>query len=86
MPLLQVQSLYGWSTTTIDLLAAWGNIVYLPVSLIVAGLVDRIGLRATITTAAVMELICECCCVLLVTWLCFKLLPAVSERVRVCGA
>lgn len=53
----QVQSLYGWSTLNIDLLAAWGPIVYVPLCIFTAKFVDRIGLRASITVAATLTFI-----------------------------
>ena len=55
----QVQALYGWSTATVDLLAAWGPIIYCPVCLFTANVVERLGLRASITTAATLTLVGE---------------------------
>ena len=46
-----VQNLYGWSSSTVDILAAWGPIVYMPLCFVCPRLVERIGLRATITLA-----------------------------------
>lgn len=48
----QVQALYGWPTWSIDLLAAWGPILYVPLAVFTADVVDRLGLRASITVAA----------------------------------
>ena len=56
----QVQQLYGWSNATIDLLAAWGPIVYIVFAFCTPALVEGIGLRATITVAAVLTLLGSC--------------------------
>jgi hypothetical protein len=44
-----VKDLYGWSSATVDILAAWGPLIYLPASFFCPRLVERVGLRATIT-------------------------------------
>lgn len=49
-----VQQLYGWSPTSIDLLAAWGPFILMAVGIFTADLVERVGLRATITIAALL--------------------------------
>lgn len=46
------EDLYGWSSTDIKLLAAWGPIFCLPLVLFMQPLVDRLGLRNTVTVAA----------------------------------
>jgi cyanate permease len=52
----QVHTLYGWSTGTVDLLAAWGPIIYVPLAIFTADLVERLGLRASITLGATLSL------------------------------
>lgn len=62
----QVQEKYGWSSATIDLLAAWGPIVYIPVSLFTAGIVGACACAGTDT----------CVCPPLA-----DLLPGIAERI-----
>ena len=49
-----VQELYGWSSGTVDILAAWGPLIYLPLSFVCPRIVEMIGLRATITLSAAL--------------------------------
>lgn len=46
----------GWNTADITLLAAWGPLVYTLLVLLVPQLVQRLGLRASITAGAVLVL------------------------------
>jgi hypothetical protein len=52
-----VQQLYGWSTATIDLMAAWGPLLYVAISLAIPGLVEKFGLRACITIGCTLTLV-----------------------------
>lgn len=52
-----VQDMYGWSSGTISLMAAWGPIVYIPVCILTTDLVDRLGMRATVTLAALLTFV-----------------------------
>lgn len=51
-----VREVYGWHSGTVDILAAWGPLIYLPTSFVCPSIVDRIGLRASITLA--ISLVC----------------------------
>jgi hypothetical protein len=44
----QVKELYGWSSVTINLLVAWGPIIYIPLVLVSPYFIDRLGLRASV--------------------------------------
>ena len=49
--LAPVQKLYGWSSTSVDVLAAWGPLVYLPMSFICPSIVERIGMGLIVAAA-----------------------------------
>ncbi len=52
----QVQHVYGWSTASIDLLSAWGPLVYVLVALPSAAIAQRIGIRGSIALAVSLSL------------------------------
>ena len=50
----ECKTVYGWDSGTVDMFASLGNVVYVSVVMLTPDVVERIGLRASITLAAVL--------------------------------
>lgn len=57
----EAKLLYGWSSANIDFFAAWGPGVYAPVVLFAPWVVDRLGLRSSVTLGAFLSCLGACC-------------------------